>query len=300
MLNIFTRAKHLKNLICPDNKTLPKSYDFFPPGHYHSPIPSIDEILKKEDSIFGNFPRTFGGIELNEQKQLELFNKIAMYYNDLPFHDHKIEKIRYYYENPSYLYSDAICLFGMIRHMAPKRIIEVGSGYSSCVILDTNELFFHESIQTTFIEPYPDLFLSLIKETDIRKITLIPKSLQDIPLDFFKSLESNDILFIDSSHVSKINSDVNYLFFHILPSLNKGVYIHFHDVFYPFEYPKEWTYAGRFWNEQYLLRAFLQYNNAFEIVFFNTFMEHFFVERFKNAMPLCLKNLGGSIWIRKK
>ena len=107
------------------------------------------------------------------------------------------------------------------------------------------------------------------------------------------------ILFIDSTHVSKIGSDVNSLLFDILPKLNRGVYVHFHDVFYPFEYPQEWVYQGLAWNEAYILRAFLQHNDAFKIVFFNTYLELFYREKFENSMPLCLKNPGGSIWLTK-
>src|SRR5690606_17050723 len=110
---------------------------------------------------------------------------------------------------------------------------------------------------------------------------------------------ANDILFIDSTHVSKINSDVNYIFFEILPRLASGVYIHFHDIFFPFEYPKAWVYEGRAWNEAYILRAFLQYNNAFSVVLMNTFMDQFHKSFFREHMPLCLINPGGSIWIRK-
>lgn len=115
----------------------------------------------------------------------------------------------------------------------------------------------------------------------------------------FDILKENDILFVDSTHVSKVGSDVNYLLFEILPRLNKGVYIHFHDIFYPFEYPKEWIYDGKAWNEDYILRAFLQYNDSFKIFFFNTFLESFFREKFTLEMPLCLKNTGGSLWIKK-
>jgi hypothetical protein len=122
---------------------------------------------------------------------------------------------------------------------------------------------------------------------------------QEVGLEKFKALRENDILFIDSSHVSKINSDVNYIFFTILPQLHPGVYIHFHDIFYPFEYPKEWIYEGRAWNEIYLLRAFLQHNAVFKIVFFNTFLEYFHAKRFQEDMPLCLKNPGGSVWLKK-
>ncbi len=272
---------------------------FVPPGHFHSPVPSLEEIRRDEAKIFGNTARNFPGIEMHEPEQLKLIETFCKYYENIPFQPHKVLGLRYYFENPVYTYSDAIFLHCMIRHLKPKRIIEIGSGFSSCVTLDTNELFLDNSIKATFIEPYPELLLSLISEDDRNKIKIIPQRLQDVHLNVFEALEENDILFIDSTHVSKINSDVNRIFFEILPTLSSGVYIHFHDIFFPFEYPKAWVYEGRAWNEMYLLRSFLQYNNEFSIVLMNTFMEHFHEPFFRVNMPLCLKNTGGSIWIRK-
>lgn len=277
-----------------------KNYLFVPPGHFYSPIPSLDEIKRDESKIFGNIDREIIGFELHETEQLKLLNEFVGYYDEMPFQSHKQEGLRYYFENPAYSYSDAILLHCMIRHLKPKRVIEIGSGFSSCMALDTNELFFGDSITTTFIEPYPELLMSLIKDKDKNTIKLISTRLQDVDLREFETLKANDILFIDSTHVSKINSDVNRIYFDILPRLSSGVYIHIHDIFYPFEYPKDWIYEGRAWNEMYLLRAFLQYNSAFRIVLMNTFMEHFHESFFQQKMPLCLKNTGGSIWIRKE
>jgi hypothetical protein len=121
-----------------------------------------------------------------------------------------------------------------------------------------------------------------------------------VDASIFKALGQNDILFVDSTHVSKTGSDVNRILFEILPSLNRGVIIHFHDIFYPFEYPKEWVldWAGFGWNEIYILRAFLTNNPNYTILLFNTFLEHFHKEWFLQHMPLCLRNTGGSLWIK--
>ncbi len=130
----------------------------------------------------------------------------------MPFRAQKTAGMRYYFENPAYSYSDAILLHCMLRHVRPKRIIEIGSGFSSCATLDTNEIFFDNAIATTFIEPFPALLLSLITEEDRKRITIIPRRLQDVDLAEFAQLEAGDILFIDSTHVSKVNSDVNRIF----------------------------------------------------------------------------------------
>jgi predicted O-methyltransferase YrrM len=271
----------------------------FPPGHFYSPIPSLDEIRQHEQSIFGNVLRDIPGVDLNEPEQLRMLEAFKTYYDQLPFAAQKRAGLRYFFDNPSYSYSDAIFLYCMIRHARPKRIVEVGSGYSSCLMLDTNDLHFESSIRLTFIEPNPQLLLSLIQPNDLAKIRIIPYPVQDVPVQEFEGLEANDILFVDSTHVSKVHSDVNRIFFDILPRLQQGVLIHFHDIFYPFEYPKEWIYEGRAWSEAYLLRAFLQYNQSFRIVIMNTFLERYYESLFREEMPLCLKNPGGSIWVRK-
>jgi hypothetical protein len=277
---------------------LKRDAGFVLPGHFYSPIPSLDEIRRDESRIFGSVSRNIDGLDLHEEEQLKLLNEFVAYYEEMPFHPQKYEGLRYFFENPAYSYSDAILLHCMIRFLKPKRIIEIGSGFSSCMTLDTNELFFGGSIETTFIEPYPELLTSLVKETD--KINIISSRLQDVELSVFETLQAGDILFIDSTHVGKINSDVNCIFCDILPRLASGVHIHFHDIFFPFEYPKDWIYEGRAWNEAYLLRAFLQYNSAFRVVLMNTFMERFHEPFFREKMPLCLKNTGASIWISKE
>jgi hypothetical protein len=165
--------------------------------------------------------------------------------------------------------------------------------------LDTNELCLGNSVQITFVEPYPQLLHDLMKPGDEQRVTIVPSRLQDLDPAFFGQLEANDILFIDSTHVSKVDSDVNCIFFEILPRLKPGVYIHFHDVFYPFEYVKEWVYEGRAWQELYVLRAFLQDNPRYEIVYFQDFLFSRHRPYFEQHLPLYLKNSGGNIWLRK-
>lgn len=296
--SVIKRLPFINELV-KERDSLIKASGFVPPGHFYSPIPSIDEVNRDEERIFAKPDKQISGIELRETEQLSLLQSFEKYYADIPFKSEKTKGSRYYFENPAYSYCDAIFLNFMIRYAQPKRIVEIGSGFSSCATLDTNEIFFNNSISTTFIEPYPDLLLSLISEEDKERIKILPTRLQDVPLSIFSDLESGDILFIDSTHVGKVFSDVNLIFFEILPRLQSGVYIHIHDVFFPFEYPKEWIFGGRAWNEIYMLRCFLQYNQKFEIILMNTYLEHFHEAYFRERMPLCLKNRGGSIWLRK-
>ena len=271
----------------------------WPPGHFYSPIPSLDQVRENENRIWKENP-DFPGIDLNRESQLKLLHSLAGYYPSQPWDDEKKEGVRFFFDNPNFSYGEAIILYSMLRHFQPKKVIEIGSGYSSCALLDTNEKHFANSIQTTFIEPFPQLLESLITDDDRNRITILGDMLQDVPLQTFSSLSAGDFLVIDSTHVSKIDSDVNHIFFNILPSINSGVYIHFHDIYYPFEYPKEWIYQGRAWNELYILRAFLQYNPAFEIVFFNSMLGTLEKESLEKVMPLVAKNPGSSFWLKKK
>jgi predicted O-methyltransferase YrrM len=269
-----------------------------PPGHFLSPIPSVEDLNRRRQQIYA-LPREMPGLDLNEDGQLRLFDKLRGFYSEQPFSADRAENRRYWFENPAYSYADAILLYCMMRHVRPRRVIEVGAGYSSAVMLDTNELFFDNSIACTFIEPDAQLLCSLLHYHDRDRITILEKTLQEVDSQVFAELRADDILFIDSSHVAKVDSDVNHIFFRILPLLDRGVYIHFHDIFSPFEYPLDWVYEGRAWNETYLLRAFLQYNRQFEIQLFNTYIDCFHKEKYFRDMPLVEKNPGGSIWLKK-
>jgi predicted O-methyltransferase YrrM len=270
----------------------------FPPGHFYSPIPNLSEVRAREASIFGN-PDSLGGIELGEERQLELLRRFAELYPSVPFPERPTQGARYHYENDFYSYSDAITLHCMMRTVMPKRIIEVGSGFTSAAILDTVDRFFPDGLALTSIDPYPKRLHSLLRDEDRVATRIIETQVQDVDPKVFCALEAGDILLVDSSHVSKAGSDVHFLLFEVLPRLRDGALIHFHDVFYPFEYPKDWIYQGWTFHEAYLLRAFLQNNSRFRIKYFQSMMFRRHRAFFEERMPLCLRNSGGNIWIEK-
>ena len=141
-----------------------------------------------------------------------------------------------------------------------------------------------------------------ISETVIDKsennISVIDKRVQEVEREVFMQLEPNDILFIDSSHVVKTGSDVNFLLFKILPILKPGVLIHFHDIHYPFEYPQSWVLNGFGWNETYFIKAFMMYNSKFEVLFFTDYLEKEHSIHFK--LPKKRTGSGSSFWIKRK
>jgi hypothetical protein len=152
-------------------------------------------------------------------------------------------------------------------------------------------------MQLTCIEPYPAPFL---QDGFPGMGDLIAKRVQEVPFDFFQQLEENDILFIDSSHVSKCGSDVNYELLEVVPRLKPGVIVHVHDIFLPGEFPREWMREQLlFWNEQYLLHAFLAFNADFEVLLMNNYLGKYHGDALKAALPSSNWWGGGSFWFRR-
>jgi hypothetical protein len=283
---------------CDEHRSrLSRAWRFVPPGHYYSPIPSDQEI--EEFARRRVAPESIEGVDLNDAGQRALLEDLAAFYPSVPFTGAPQPGLRYRYDNPQYSYADAIFLHTMLRHFRPRRLIEIGSGYSSAATLDTNERFLDNSLDCCFIEPYPELLRSLMTDGDRRRARVIALPLQDVDMALFDVLESGDILFVDSTHVSKVNSDVNRIVFEILPRLARGVFVHIHDVFYPFEYPLDWLREGRAWNEQYLLRAFLQFNASFTIRLFGNYVTDRYRGWFSKHMPLCLNDTGAALWLQR-
>lgn len=255
-------------------------------GHFASPYPNLMGGGKMQTSEIKD-------IDYNMAKQEKVFKSI-LELSEI-YYDRDISNSeRRYYTNSTYNITDAVVLYGMIRLATPQNIIEIGSGFSSAVMLDVNEYFFNNEIQLHFIEPYPSRLKKLLKETD--HIKLEEKNLQEIELALFDRLTKGDILFVDSSHMVKYGADVNRILFEILPRLKSGVYIHFHDIMRDFEYPREWLSRGWVWNESYLIRAFLMNNSQYEMVFFCDMWNEKLNQKggvFKDTAN------GGSLWIRK-
>jgi predicted O-methyltransferase YrrM len=270
---------------------------FSPPGHFYSPLPSQAEIA--EAFSRGQFGPPFGGVDLNEAAQFARLERFAAYYPEQPFPAQPTPGRRFHMENSSYGHYDAIMLYGMLREARPRRIIEVGSGFSSAAMLDLNDHVIGGAVEFTFIDPDLSRLRPLLREGDAARATLIERRVQEVPLETFAALGENDVLFIDSSHVSKIGSDVNRLFFDVLPSLAPGVLVHIHDVAGNLEYPRDWLEQGRAWNEQYLLRAFLMYNPAWRMELFSAWLWNQRTNLIREKMPLCARGGGGQMWLRK-
>jgi hypothetical protein len=268
-----------------------------PPGHFYSPIPALEDIRRRDASLFA--PRPMAGISLNETGQLTRLDRMGSVAGDHGYTTPPTNGARYALDNRAFGAVDALVWAAMLRTIRPARVIEVGSGHSTAVLMDTIERHLTPRPTVTLIEPYPALVRSLLRPGD--RVRLLESGLQDVPLGEFDQLQANDVLFIDSTHVSKTGSDVNYALFDILPRLASGVYVHIHDVLDGFEYPREYVYQGRAWNEAYLVRAFLQYNSAFEIALWPSWLARTHPERLSRAIPLPSSGVFdvASLWLRK-
>lgn len=266
-------------------------------GNYNSPLPDLDEVRRRQDELFRQDLDEIPAIDMRGDSQLVFARFLAPYAAECDYLNTPSPLSRYV-NNCWFPLGDATTLAAILRHSKPCRVIEVGSGYSSAVILDVCEQHLPNT-KLTFIDPRPERLKSILKPTDSNRVEIHETEIQSMSLDKLTALEAGDILFIDSSHISRIGSDVNFLLFEVLPRLQAGVIIHFHDIFWPFEYPIRWILDGFAWNEAYILRSFLQFNKEFEILLFNDYL----ITRHRNFvethLPQLLVAQSGCFWLRK-
>jgi len=246
-------------------------------------------------------PSSIKGVDLAEDRQLALLDELKPFCDEFPYVSSTPPGARYVFDNPFFSHGDALFLYSLLRKLQPARLVEVGSGFSSALVADTNETCLNGAVELTFVEPYPDRLESLFSPDEMQRCTLMRCTAQDAPATVWSELSAGDVLFIDSTHVSKLGSDVNHFLFEVLPSLPAGVWIHIHDIYYPFEYPLEWVEVNRAWNESYILRAFLQYNDHFSIRLWNNFLAVRHAELLRRSFPAAIGHprVGGSIWLEK-
>ena len=274
---------------------------YFPPGHYHSPIVDPAQVASHLEKVRELRPADLKGINISMGVLLDwwLAAKPVLSATSLP--DQQVPDRRYHEEGAPYPYGDAMILRAMIATAKPRQIVEIGSGFSTACMLDSLDEFGLVGCKITCIEPYPDRLLNLMRKPDHDRVQIIKSNVQSVPLVLFEKLKAGDVLFIDSTHVLKTGSDVHYELFEIVPALAPGVIIHVHDCPYPFEYPKEWIFDKNYsWNEAYALRAFLMFNNEFQILFWNSLFRRAFAQHWFGDVPQSRdKNPGSSIWLER-
>jgi predicted O-methyltransferase YrrM len=276
----------------------------YPLGTYHSPVPDMESLRPRIDGLLSD--REIPGIDFRDNQQLELARALGALAVDAPFgsspEDAAARGHRYFYDNGFYFWGDGIVLHSMLRHIRPMRVIEIGSGFSSANMLDTAERFLGDEIRFTFVEPYPERLYELLRPSDRHddRVSIIEQKVEDVDAALFDDLVAGDILFIDSSHVSRIGGEVNYLLLDIVPRLVPGVYVHVHDVYWPFEYPRRWIEEGRWWNEAYLVRALLTGNDKIQVEFFSDYLAARHHSAVAAVLPVWAENAGAGIWLRTR
>ena len=270
------------------------------PGHYASPIPALDEIQREINSVFATETKedALPGITLHTNTQLQLLDRLRCHLAAFPFPAHATRGFRYHYLNDWFQYDDAAIFYALLLEYRPKRIIEVGSGFSSAILVDTIDLTDDFIPEITLIEPSSERLRGRLQAEDDSRFQLIESLVQHADPTIFDSLEDGDFLFIDSSHVSKCGSDVNVIIHEILPRLKPGIIVHFHDIFYPFTYPARLLYADQFWNEAYMLRAFLINNEKYSLMLWNDYLAQIHSQEYFSAFQSRPKNIAGSFWMR--
>ena len=269
------------------------------PGHFYSPIVDPNTVRGYVENAMGAAPEDILGIIFDLDRMLHWWNEQRAFLSRTPFGREPGPGVRYYWRDSPYPIGDAVVYRAMINHLRPARIIEVGAGFSSACALDTLDEIGAANVRLTCIEPYPAALRRLLRASDYGRVEIIEATVQDVPIARFEELSENDILFIDSTHVLKTGSDVHYEFFSVLPRLKPGVMVHFHDIRWPFEYPRQFIFERNFsWNETYALRALLMYSAKFSVVFYSSLFAARNGALADRTFPDFLINPGSAIWIR--
>ncbi len=272
---------------------------------YYSPLPSVSHLKARVNRWYR--PSGLRGIEYDLEGMKAAFsNLIPLYLNEfLAFPTY--EQLQKEGFGPGYTALDALTLYMMIRHIKPRRYIEVGSGLSTyyCSLAARKNTSEGHPLQMTCIEPNP-----FAKLYTIEGIQIVAKEVQDVEMSLFQQLESNDVFFIDSSHILKVDGDVPFLFLEVLPALKVGAAIHIHDVPFPFNFPyppERWIFGEAwpmFWNEAMIVQAFLCLNSKFKIEMSTPLIRHLDEEFLVKNVPFYQSirensNTFSSIWLKR-
>jgi len=274
----------------------PTKFDVVEKGFY-SPVPDVHDVGPD------HFDRPHGlrGIELDLDAQMRFIEEelAAWIVEFAPPPKATGVPGEYFVDNGVYASVDGDVLYAMARHLPPRQVIELGSGHSTLVLARAardNAATGTETHVTT-IDPYRNP----IVPDDLEGLAeLRAERAQDVPLEEFEALGEGDVLFVDTSHVAKTGSDVNFVILDVLPALAPGVYVHFHDIFLPYEYHRHWVENGPYWNEQYLLQAFLALNPHYEVVLANHALLRTNYDRLRGVVPSLHTHQPSAFWIRRR
>ena len=281
-MNLLERTRHFISFLLLTNK----SFRLFRslgvhlvPVNYYSPIPDSRDLLVRPETW--SKPSDLPGVDLHAEGQLRLMEEVlSAYQHECDYRQRSgDDPSEFYTQNGYFGYVSAAAMHSMIRHHRPQRIMEIGAGHSTRVIARAVDKNAEAGVPAELIvvDPYLDCTIldgiQAISEFQACRV-------EDMSLDRFTSLQDGDILSIDTSHAVRMGGDVVFLYLEVLPRLAPGVLVHIHDIFLPFNYPRQWLEQRYFWNEQYLLHAFLVSNHAYDVLWLQKYAESAFPEAY--------------------
>jgi Methyltransferase domain len=262
---------------------------------YYSPIPDLaqlpEQVWQARDPL--------RGIAFDLDAQMAFVESdLAPLISGLRWGGGLVPEHSYDPGNDSYPLADARVLYAMVRHLRPSRIVELGSGQTTRVMAQAcreNERDGSPARLCAF-DPFP----TAVDDTLPGLTELVRTKAQEVPDDVFTELQAGDVLFVDTTHTVKIDSDVNHIVLRVLPLLADGVIVHVHDIFMPYEYPRFFFQDfALYWAEQYLLQAFLAFNSSFEVLCAVHALVREQGSRMVAAGALDRGEIGSSFWIRR-
>lgn len=274
---------------------------------YYSTLPVLEEIERSRARW--DRPSSLVGVDIDVADMTARLDRLADRWEaDFRAHAGDYAANQQQGFGPGYPAFDARTLYYMLREHRPSRYLEVGSGLSTyyATLAARRNADEGARLQVTCIEPYPFPALHTLPD-----FALVEGFVQDVPTSRFEELEDGDVLFIDSSHALKVDSDVAYLFLEVLPRIKPGVLVHIHDVPFPYNVPfpaDTWLFGERwpvYWNEAMVVQAFLAFNSAFETLLSVPLIRHadegHLIKRFPDYVPVAQDpNPPSSLWLRRR
>lgn len=271
-----------------------------PPGHFYSPVvdPGQIEAYYARSAATSVDDLRASGIAIDLDAMRAFWDTQRGFIAASPWTQDPASGHRYFYDGGPYPRGDANTVRAIINRFRPRRVIEIGSGFSSAAMLDTADELGLADFKLTCVEPYPDRLKGQLRPADYDRVEILQQTVQTVPLDRFDALEAGDICFIDSSHVLKTGSDVHYELFHILPRLRKGVMVHFHDCRFPMEYSRKQVFDKNYsWNEVYAVRSMLMHSAKFRVFFWGSLFEAENPDLVSATLPAYATNPGSALWV---